>query len=219
MYVSDRSSQQMCSFCHRSSDLTGIPINHSLTATVQRHFHVLLTYTTETWESDRIQSSAGSPSDAWRRNICLLDVKLHWEHCSFFENNVKQCDRSSHLTGSCWCLLPLCKCSPVCICVCPGVMGRRRQWQEIFTDSNNQKVLTDWLAGWLVDPPPLWVVHRLKGWPFCCLAKYIIGDWGASWLDGMDSYGLTDDVCRLSISLGTGCLDDVGGLGGLECPS
>lgn len=133
----------------------------------------------------RRRSSAGRPSETRRRNICWIDAAALWEQ------GATKGDRS-HLTVSSH------KCQHACVCV-SRCYGRGRQWQEILPDSRNQKVLTEWPAGWQAEPLTCSLPHKVHyHW------------WGqpADWK--VRTGWLTDDVCRPSISLGTGCLDDVG---------
>lgn len=130
-------------------------------------------------------SSAGRPSETWRRNICWIHAAALWEQ------GATKGDRS-HLTVS-----PH-KCQHACVCV-SRCYGRGRQWQEILPDSRNQKVLTEWPAGWQVEPLTRSLPHKVH---------YHRGGQPADWK--VRTGWLTDDVCRPSISLGTGCLDHVG---------
>lgn len=68
--------------------------------------------------------------------------------------------------------------------------GRRRQWQAILPDSQNQKVLTDW---------PTSSPAASEAWPLTCLLPRRAYDCLAEWTSWTATGRPTDDVCSLSI--------------------
>lgn len=79
---------------------------------------------------------------------------------------------------------------PLCSSRC---YGRRRQWQEILLDSENQKVSTDWPADWLAG----WLTCLLTGWLTGCTTDPVNASDSKiirpeSRLDGLDNYWLFD---------------------------